>query len=1092
MRSPHSGLNKGVPMNVRSGLCLLVIFVSLGISQEKPDWDNVSVFKVNVERPHASMMIYPSSELAVQGNRSRSPWFRSLNDGWKFNCAGSPAARPVGFFRQDFDDSAWRTIPVPSNYQLQGCDIPIYTNVAYPFPMDTAGPPVVPKQGNSIGSYRTYFTMPDDWAGRQVFVHFDGVDSAFYLWVNGNKVGYNEDSRTDAEFNITQYVKAGKNLIAAEVYRFSDGSFLEDQDMFRLSGIYRDVYLWSTGNQHIRDFEVQTDLDENYCDARLTVKLNVINYGRKPAQGSVSVEILDPAGRTVLPPQIHKLQYDAGETAASFTMPVSNPKKWTAETPNLYKILLTLNGAGGKPIEVIPVDTGFRKIEIRDARLYINGQKILLKGVNRHEHSPDTGHYLSREMMIRDIELMKRFNVNAVRTSHYPNAPEWYELCDRYGLYVMDEGNIECHAYGLNDNNRLANDPEWAPLFLDRFQRMVERDKNHPSVILWSMGNECGDGPNNAEVYRWSKQRDPSRPFHYEGNSRYNCESSDINSWMYPTPEETARLAKKRPDKPLLLVEYTHAMGNSNGALKEYWDIFYSGINAIGAFVWDWVDQGFRQRIPDEYGEPGKPDTFLAYGGWWEDKAGIYNDNNFCQNGLVDADRNPHGGLWALKYVYRYLHASAVDLKAGKIKVRNWFDFVNPADLIEGAWEVKADDRMIGSGMLAALNIDPHQEKEFSMPLPFIKPQPGVEYWLNISFLLKNDTAWAKKGHEISWEQFKLPFQAPAQPTDEARIPPLAISDAGDRTRFSGPDFAMTFDKQLGSVTHYFYRGKLLLERGAQPDFWRAMTDNDTGAWRAIQPSAAKNPALDIEVWREQGPAWKILDTQIRRIDDRSARIALSGELPAVGAKYTMIYTIFGNGEIEVEGSYDPGKKQVPMMPRFGMELIMAPGYENMAWYGRGPAPTYVDRDYERVGVYGSTVDQQWNEFSQPQENSNKTDVRWVTLTNQDGIGLRATGMPLLSVSAYHHPKSEIERADYAFKMTRRPQIYLNLDLRQMGVGGTNSWTPNAYPLELYRIRGDEPHSYKYRLTPIHASSASRANKAITNRAKRLIERNED
>jgi beta-galactosidase len=1049
-------------------LCLFAISVSIGIAQEKPEWDNVAIFKENVEKPHASMMIYPSSTLAREGDRSRSPWFQSMNGLWKFHCALSPAVRPVDFYRQDFNDTPWRTIPVPSNYQLRGCDIPIYTNVAYPFPMDPAGPPVVPKEKNSVGSYRKTFTIPDDWTGRQVLVHFDGVDSAFYLWVNGTRVGYNEDSRTAAEFNITQYVKTGKNLMAVEVYRFSDGSLLENQDMFHMSGIYRDVYLWSTAKQHIRDFEVQTDLDANYRDAILKIKASVMNYAENPASGSVSVDLLDLAGKAVIAQLSRKFHAAAGENEISIETPVPDPKKWTAETPNLYRILLTLSDDQGKSLEIIPANIGFRKVEIRGARLLINGQKILLKGVNRHEHSPDTGHYLSRELMIRDIKLMKQFNVNAVRTSHYPNAPEWYELCDRYGLYVIDEGNIETHAYGLNDKNRLTNDPEWGPLYLDRFRRMVERDKNHPSIIMWSPGNECGDGSNIAEVFKWSKQRDLTRPFHYEGSSRYGGKSTDINSYMYPTPEETLTLARRTPDKPLLLVEYTHAMGNSNGALKEYWDIFYSNINAIGAFVWDWVDQGIRQMVPEESRTPHNRSTFLAYGGWWEDKVGIYNDNNFCQNGLVDADRNPHGGLWAIKYVYRYLHASAVDLRAGKIKVRNWFDFINAGDIAECTWEVKADGKTIGSGVLPELNVSPHQETEFVLPLPSIAPEPGVEYWLNVSFVLKSDTPWGKKGHEISWEQFKMPFETPAQPPDQANIPKLTIIDAGDRTRFSGPDFALTFDKHFGSITNYFYKGTLLLERGPRPDFWRAMTDNDIGAWRSIQAMAAKDPALDIQVWREQGPAWKIRDTHIQRIDDRSAKITLSGDLGAVGAQFTMMYIIYGNGEIEVAGSYLPGEKQVSMMPRFGMELILAPGFENITWYGRGPAPTYIDRDYERVGEYKSSIDDQWNEFSQPQENGNKVDVRWVALTNKNGIGLRATGLPLLSVSAYHFPKNEIEQADYSFKMTRRPQIYLNLDLKQMGVGGVDTWTPNAYPLDSYRIHSDQPNSYKYRLTPVN------------------------
>jgi beta-galactosidase len=1054
-------------MAMKTVLCFLMIFIPLmGISQEKPEWDNVSIFKVNVEKPHTTMIAYPSPALAAGGDRVRSPWFRSLNGSWKFNCADSPATRPVDFYRQDFIDSSWRTIPVPSNYQFHGCDIPIYTNVAYPFPMDPRGAPVVPKEKNSVGSYRTTFILPNDWTGRRVFLHFDGVDSAFYLWVNGTKVGYNEDSRTDAEFNVTPYVKAGKNLIAVEVYRFSDGAYLENQDMFHLSGIFRDVYLWSTADQHIRDFEVQTDLDANYQNAILKIQASIINFEGNVSPGSLTAALLDEGGKPVLSPQMHRFQKGDREIEVSLTAPVPNPKKWTAETPYLYKLLLTLNDAQGTPIESIPANIGFRKIEIKDGKLLVNGQKILLKGVNRHEHSPDTGHYLSRDLMIRDIKLMKQFNVNAVRTSHYPNATEWYELADRYGLYIIDEGNIECHAYGLNDKNRLSNDPAWGPLYLDRVQRMVERDKNHPSIIMWSAGNECGDGPNIAEVYNWTKQRDRSRPFHYEGSSRYGAKSTDINSYMYPTPNESWELAKSKPDMPFMLVEYTHAMGNSNGALREYWDLFYADINAIGAFVWDWVDQGIRQMVPEEYQNSGSK-TFLAYGGWWEDKAGIYNDNNFCQNGLVSADRNPHGGLWAIKYVYRNLHLSAWDLKTHKIKIKNWFDFLNAGDIAEGLWEVKAEGKTIATGKLPELDIAPHQEKEFELPPAAFQTAQNVECVLNISFILKNDGAWAKKGHEISWEQILLPLDA--SPKDWGTIPPLSISDMGSLARISGPDFALTFDKQSGRIGKYFYKGTLLLEHGPQPDFRRASTDNDIGASRAVQNAEEKNPLKGVSVWREQGAAWKIRDVRIQRIDGKSAKITVSGDLVAAGSQYTMIYTIYGNGWIDVEASYTPGTGIIPMMPRFGTELIVAAGLEKITWFGRGPAPTYIDRNYEKIGVYQSTIDQQWNEFPKPQENSNKVDVRWITLMNKNGLGLRAQGYGL-NVSAYHYPKNEIEDAEYSFQLTKHSQIYLNVDHRQMGVGGVDTWTPKAYPLENYRIKGDEPHSYNFRLMPVSAA----------------------
>jgi beta-galactosidase len=1044
-------------------LCLCAFVI---LAQDRPEWDDLSVFKVNVEEPHTTMMIYADAEQAVAGDPSKLPWFQSLNGLWKFHCSENPAKRPEDFFIQDYDVSQWQTIQVPSNYQLHGYDIPIYTNVRYPFPMNVDGSPVVPKENNSVGSYRTEFEVPNNWDGRQIFLHFDGVDSAFYVWVNGRRVGYNEDSRTDAEFNITGYVKPGKNLIAVEVYRFSDGAFLENQDMFHLSGVYRDVYLWSTPGQHIRDFEVQTDFDPEYRDATLHVNVEIINYQNKLEPGSIDLDLLNASGNPVIEHQNRKLPDGKAGSEINFSMAIQNVKKWSAETPILYKLLLTLKNHEGHIIEVIPSDIGFRKVEIRDSLLWVNGKRVLLKGVNRHEHDPDTGHTMSRKSMIRDIKLMKQFNINGVRTSHYPNTPEWYTLCDKYGLYVIDEANLETHAYGLHNKNRLTNDPEWEPLYLDRFKRMLERDKNHPSVIIWSLGNELGDGPNATAVYNWSKQRDPSRPFHYEGNSRYDATHTDISSWMYPTPEEAVERAAGRPDKPFMLVEYTHAMGNSNGALKEYWDFFYTGANTIGAFVWDWADQGIRQPVPEKYRKSSGKDTFIAYGGWWENPAGIYNDNNFCMNGLVGAERDIHGGLWAIKYVYRYLHASAVDLTSGLIEIKNWYDFINAKDIAECRWEVKAEGKTMAEGKLPELDIDPHQSKEFTIPLPEIEPEPGVEYWLNFSFVTKRPMAWAEKGHEIAWEQFKLPIRSPNRKSPKVSEP-LIISDNTGQVKFSGPDFLMTFDTQLGLIIGYSYKGVRLLERGPRPDFWRAMTDNDIGCTKSLSYRPSNDPDLKYKIWREQGLGWIIENTAINRIDKSSARITVNGRLPGISADYTMSYHVYGNGNVTVECSYLPKQETLPMMPRFGTELILSPGLENITWCGRGPAPTYIDRNYERIDVYESTVDKQWNEFSRPQENSNKVDVRWVAMTNRDGIGLRAVGFPLLSISAYHYSKNDIEEVDYTFKLVRRPQVYLNLDLKQMGVGGVDSWSERAIPLTKYRIDSNKPHTYRYRLMPI-------------------------
>ncbi len=1041
----------------RSILFLLVL--AAAAAQDRPEWDNVSVLTAGVEPPHATRF-------------SRSPWERLLNGQWKFHCSPRPEARPVRFYEPSFDDSKWDTIPVPSSQELHGCGIPIYTNIIYPFPQGPNGEPLVPHEGNTVGSYRTTFTIPREWSGRLVYLHFAGVDSAFNVWVNGQKAGYNEDSRTPAEFNVTKLVKPGMNRLAVEVYRYSDGSYLEDQDMWRMSGIYRDVWLLSRAPQHIRDFEVKTGLDAAYRDGALGVSVDIMQ-----PDGAVTLELADAAGKPVIAPQTKP----AADKVA-FEAAVPAVRKWSAETPYLYRLTLTLKDRAGRVVDTVAWNTGFRTVEIRNARILINGRPVLFKGVNRHEHSPDTAKHVPRALMEQDILLMKRNNVNAVRTSHYPNHTDWYELCDRYGLYVIDEANIETHGYGNDRRNRLSNDPAWKEAYLDRVRRMVERDKNHASVVIWSMGNESGDGPNVAAAYQWTKQRDPSRPFHYEGSSANGGSSFDINSFMYPTPKRTAELAAKRPDLPLILCEYSHAMGNSSGGLKEYWDLFYSDTNARGAFVWDWVDQGIRQPIPAGQAKnsalippvdnpryaPLKrpaPGTFLAYGGWWENPRGIRNDDNFCQNGLVGAERNPHPGLYAIKYVYRYLHAAPVDLAQGRIRVRNWFDFLTASDIAEGAWEVKADGRVLASGKLPPLDIRPGEEKEYTLPLPAIQPQPGAEYWLNVSFALKDATPWAPKGHEIAWEQWKLPVSAPGAKV--APRPPLEMVERQDLVKFTGPDFTVMFDKTTGTFHEYTYKGVKLIQRGPLPDFWRAPTDNDRGALKSLRPSS---PESGISVWKTN--QWRVTGARVRRADKESAELTFDGRLAQTGGEYSITYTVYGDGEILVQVSYQPGDRKAPMMPRFGTELVLAPGLENLQWYGRGPAGTYIDRNFERVDVYSSTVDREWVEYSRPQENGNKTGVRWIAFTNAGGTGIRATGLAPLSAGASHYPKHAMEEADYSFKMARRPEVYLNLDLRQMGVGGIDSWSANAFPMPQYRIAPDQAYKYGYKIAPVTKSTA--------------------
>jgi beta-galactosidase len=1033
---------------------------------ERPEWDDPAVIRLGAEPSRATLWTYPDPELAQRG-REASPWYRSLGGAWRFAWSPSPATRPTGFASADFDDTAWTTIPVPSSWQVQGHGIPIYTNIEYPFELDLKQPRV-PHADNPVGSYRTRFDVPAAWDGRRVLLAFEGVDSAFYAWVNGERVGYSEDSRLRVEFDVTGVVKPGENVLAVEVYRWSDGSILEDQDMWRLSGIFRDVHLWSPARTHLRDVEVRTDLDSSYTDASLSVRAWVTNRSEADSGGSLELELRGAGGAAAIASATEAFSAAAGEDAlVAHTLSVKRPALWSAETPALYELLLTLKDGGGTVLEVVPVPVGFREVEVRDGRLLVNGRAVLLKGVNRHEHHPDTGHYVDRASMLQDVVLMKRHNVNAVRTSHYPNDPAFLELCDRYGLYVIGEANIETHEFGTNTSNLIANDPAWGAAILDRVERMVERDKNHPSIILWSMGNEAGDGPNFAAAYARLAERDPSRPVHYEGTTAHGGSNADVNSFMYPTPEQVVASAQKRPELPLLLCEYSHAMGNSSGGLEEYWDVFYSGSNAQGAFVWDWADQGLRQPVPSAY-RTAPDDTFLAYGGWWEDRAGRFNDGNFCMNGLVSADREPHPGLQAIKYVYRYLHARPVEGDPARVALRNRFDFANPKDLVEGRWSVLADGRALAKGVLPALDLAPGEQREFALELPDLTGRSAGEYFLTLSFVLKRDTPWAAAGHEVAWDQWALeaPAQRSAAPEEAKRMPPLRIVDGGPTIHFSGPEFAAVFDRLRGTLTGYSFRGVPLLERGPVPDFWRAATDNDIGGRKGVWDPAARALA-GITTWREAAATFRPDRMTLERKDATHATLEVSGELALVGAPYATTYTIHGDGTIDVSVSYTPGAEAPAMLPRFGTELVVSPGLERLTWYGRGPSPTYGDRAFERIGIYDSTVAAEWVDYSRPQENGNKVDVRWVALTDDAGIGLLAEGRPLLSVAARHVTKDDMEAARYSFELPRRDETYLNLDLAQMGVGGIDSWSSRAYPLEAYRIAADQAHSYSYRLRPL-------------------------
>ncbi len=702
-----------------------------------PDWENPSIVGVNREAPHATMTVFAGRAAAIRGERGGSPFYRLLNGNWKFHWVAKPSDRLSEFFKPESDVSLWPTIPVPANWQLEGYDLAIYTNI--PYPWGKPDPPRIPADNNPVGSYRRTFQVPENWTGRQIRLTFDGVASAFYVWVNGERVGFSKDSRTPAEFDVTRFVRAGDNTLAVEVFRWSDGSYLEDQDFWRLSGIFRDVTLWSTDRLRVRDLEVHADFDPAARDGRLDLSVRARNDGDRTREVTIEAELLNPGGQPVPERLAAPSTVEPGtEATVTFSRVVTGAKPWSAESPALYKLLVTLRDDEGRVVEVIPIRIGFRRSEMKDGQYLLNGVPVIFKGVNRHETHPDTGQHVTRESMVADIRLMKAHNINAVRTAHYPNTPEWYDLCDEYGIYLVDEANIESHGMGYNLARTLGNNPAWRDAHMDRTIRMVERDKNHPSVVIWSLGNEAGDGVNFEATYNWIHERDSSRPVQYE--RALLGPHTDIYVPMYMRPDSMAKYASKPQIRPLIQCEYAHAMGNSTGNFSEYWDLVYSNRQLQGGFVWDWVDQGLRTLVPPRGQKTERPGgskllasgaigtgrTFLAYGGDFG-PPGTPSDGNFCMNGLVAADRTPHPGLLVVKKNYQYVRAKPVDLAAGTVELTNWHDFTILSEVLTGRWEVRADSQVIVGGDLAGLDLAPRSKRIFSVPVPKITPQPGVE-----------------------------------------------------------------------------------------------------------------------------------------------------------------------------------------------------------------------------------------------------------------------------------------------------------------------------------------------------------------------------
>lgn len=1018
------------------------------------EYENPAVVGVNREQPRASFLPCPDRESALRSDYLESPWKLSLNGKWRFKLVENPDSVPDNFYEPEFGDENWDLIEVPSNWQLLGYDIPIYLNVRYPFPPN---PPYVPQDWNPTGLYRRSFTLDCDLTGKRVFLCFEGVNSAFYVWVNGHYVGFSKDSRLPAEFDITPYVQRGVNVVAVKVLRWSDGSYLEDQDMWRLSGIYRDVYVYIAPETRVRDFFVKTLFDEKYVDADLDVLVKIRNYSSIEKRNvELEVELLDSDGKPVFPQPL-KQKVDTlkpgEEKYLGLRERVQSPRKWSAEDPYLYTLLITLKDEGGNVLEVIREFVGFRQVEVKDGQLLLNGVPILLKGVNRHEHDPVVGHAVSKDVMEKDVLLMKSYNFNAVRTSHYPNHPYWYHLCDKYGLYVIDEANIECHGLAnfrhLPLRNEPANNPEWTPAFMDRVIRMVERDKNHACVIMWSLGNESGYGFNHDAAAEWIRNYDRTRVIHYEGATHamwalgYVPKCTDVIGVMYPTLEFLDWLATELQDaRPVVMTEYAHAMGNSLGNFKEYWDLVLKRRRLIGGFIWDWVDQGI---LKEEGGV-----KYFAYGGDFGEKD---HDGNFCINGIVFPDRTPQPAVWECKKVQQPVEAEPVDLEIGEVRIVNRFDFLRLDEAVEILWEVRADGKTLQEGRVETPPLEPGRRAQLGtrftvqggvvrIPYRLPEPKPGTEYWLFLRYKLKRDFPWARKGFEIGWSQFKLPVKAPeSAPLRVSDMPELSLEEGERSIRVVGKDFELVFDKSSASFT-LSREGKPLVKGFNPLEVWRAPTDNDEGGWMARMSVRWRDAGLNRIRHNVKWVRASKIAPQVVLIETCLRSEASDTKL---GFTSSLKISICGNGDIRISTDVRPDE-DLPPLPRAGFTLQLPGDFSNITYYGRGPHENYVDRKFgAAIDVYSTSVDEMFVPYLKPQECGNRCDVRWVAVSNQVGLGVLVIASNLMEFSAHRCTPHDLEAARHPHEIKWREDVYLHLDYGQRGLGGA-SCGPDTLP----------------------------------------------
>lgn len=1061
-----------------SALTVILLTAEFSNAQQQNDWENPLVNGINRLPAHATLYSYDNAENAKMVDRSLSTRILSLNGTWDFNFSPVPEQAPADFYKSRV--TGWKQIDVPSNWELKGYGTAIYTNVTYPF---VVNPPFIAHSDNPVGCYQREFEIPAAWSGMNITLHFGGVSSAFYVWVNGKFVGYSEDSCLPAEFDITDKVSSGKNIVSVKVFRWSDGSYLEDQDHWRLSGIQREVLLLAAPKVSISDIFVQAPLDREYKNASLQIRPKIRSSAGADVKGySVEAMLYGPDGKAVLDQPIKKDVWDIVNEAyprldnvrfALMEALIINPLKWTAETPNLYTLIFLLKDKDGKLAEARSMHIGFRMLETSaEGKILINGKPIMLYGVNRHDLNRYNGKAVTREDMLADMLMLKRFNFNAVRTSHYPNDPYWYELCDEYGIYVMDEANLETHGLG----SYFANMPEWNNAFMERGIRMVERDKNHPSVIFWSLGNESGRGPNHSSMAGWIKDYDYLRLVHYEaaqGNPRlreyirpgdpgYPDRTVTLKAnptdqpWLdvigrfYPTPEMATEVARQTGDnRPIIFSEYSHSMNNSTGNFKDLWDVFRAEKRIAGGFIWDWIDQGIVKK-------DAKGTEFYAYGGDFGDKI---NDGDFCINGVLFPDRTPKPALFEVKKVFQPVVINAVDLQSFSFTAVNRNDFAN-LDQYRIHWEITENGVTILKGDQDVPSVLPGESFPFSIHIqkePKVKP--GAEYFVNVDFVLKQDKLWAKVGHSVASEQFTLPWKKEAAVTAQKKLSlPVVKTDDATTLELTGRNFSVTFDKKSGLISNWTVNGKKLISgNGLRPSFWRPQTDNDF--------RGAKTHII-LKEWKTSETDRTVSSFTSSLLPDGAREVMIVHSL--IGGKVQWInkVKITGDGIITVDAEVD-ADNSLPVIPKIGMTIQVPSDYNKITWFGRGPQENYIDREYAaNVGLYTLGIKEFITPYIKPQENGNRTDIRWMSLTAKDGNGVEINGKNLLSMSAWPWTMAQIESVNHPNELPVNDFITVNIDLKQMGVGGNDSWTMRAFPLKQYQIKPGK-YSYSFTLNPV-------------------------